>query len=359
MAQSSSFKKFTDIIERSQFKIVVGAVLLLLLSGGLIYLIIIGKTRINASPIVPSIVEATSTVKLVARRLDGVMVPVGEEALMPRAIMIENEVNARPLSGPAKASLVIEAPVEGGIPRLIAFFNATDTISEIGPVRSARPYFVDWAKAWNAMYFHVGGSPEALALLNTSSNSIPNFDEIHAGRFFWRSSDRLMPHNAYTNSDLIKQATMETASSSAPVTWHFQDASTSTAKARSPIIKVTYGGPYNVAWKFDQERRVYVRYQAENLQQDADGAPVESQNVIVIKTDGRVFDEVGRLHLRTTGSGDAIAYRDGNKYILRWKRAAGEPMKFESKDGKEFLLNRGRTWIEVTTDDRVFAGLEK
>ncbi|MDP3794018.1 MAG: DUF3048 C-terminal domain-containing protein, partial [Candidatus Uhrbacteria bacterium] len=69
--------------------------------------------------------------------------------------------------------------------------------------------------------------------------------------------------------------------------------------------------------------------------------------------------DVGRLHVRTIGSGDALAYRDGNKYTIRWRRSAGEPIKFESKDGKEFLFNRGRTWIEVTIDDRMFAGLEK
>ncbi|MDP3793674.1 MAG: hypothetical protein Q8R07_02880, partial [Candidatus Uhrbacteria bacterium] len=85
--------KFIDTLERSQLRIAVGAVLLLLLSSGLFYLIITGKTRIDASPVTPLITEASSTVKLVARRLDGVLVPMGEEALQPRAVMIDNEIN--------------------------------------------------------------------------------------------------------------------------------------------------------------------------------------------------------------------------------------------------------------------------
>jgi hypothetical protein len=141
------------------------------------------------------------------------------------------------------------------------------------------------------------------------------------------------------------------------VTWHFQDAVSSTDRGDVFTVKIPYGGSFNVTWKYDADRGVYSRFQAGQAQTDRDATAVESENVIVIKTDASVLDAVGRLKLRTTGSGSAIVYRDGKKFVLRWRRGIGEPIKFEGTDGAEFILNRGRTWIEVTTDDRIFAGL--
>jgi len=342
----------------------VGAVVLLLVSAVLIYLAVTGKTRTATNePVV--IEQATSTpVVMVPRRLDGVLVPQGQEALAPRAVMVENFIASRPLSGPALANVAIEAPVEGGITRFILFFDATTTAPEVGPVRSSRPYFIDWAKAWGASYFHVGGSPDALKMIKGLGNLFVSIDEMRNGDFFWRSSDRTAPHNAYTSQTLMTQALTAKGfgSGTAPINWHFQDAVATSTKRGSawspPMVKIPYGGSYNVTWKYDTDRGVYQRYQAGVLQTDKDGTPVESENVVVLKTDAQVLDSVGRLKIRTVGSGDALAYRDGIKYVLRWQRSANESIKFGSIDGSEFLLTRGRTWIEVTTDDRIFAGLD-
>ncbi|HEU0051079.1 MAG TPA: DUF3048 domain-containing protein [Patescibacteria group bacterium] len=357
---SSFFDKFLGKLKQSQSALLIGAFVLLAVSAAIFYLIFTGKTRANVQPSTPPVVEATSTVVLVPRRLDGVLVPEGQDTYAPRAVMVENHPAARPLSGVAKANVVIESPVEGGITRFLLLFDATTTADEVGPVRSARPYFVDWARSWNANYFHVGGSPEALDKIRGLGTTFDNIDEMTNGRYYWRSTDRLAPHNAYTSSTLMTQAISEKNFSNAtmPIVWHFQDVATSTKQGSISTIKILYGGSYNVTWKFDKDLNVYTRYQTGQPQLDKDGTAVQSENVIVIKTDAQVVDSEGRLKLRTVGSGDAVAYRDGNKYPLRWTRANGETLKFESTDGTEYSLDRGRTWIEVTTDDRVFAGLE-
>ena len=98
----------------------------------------------------------------VARKIDGVMVPSGEENNFLIALMIDNHSDARPPSGLSKAHLVFEAEVEGGITRIMGIFSSGQDLEEIGPIRSARPYFVDWARELSALYAHVGGSPDAL-----------------------------------------------------------------------------------------------------------------------------------------------------------------------------------------------------
>ncbi|MFH0804659.1 MAG: DUF3048 domain-containing protein, partial [Patescibacteria group bacterium] len=100
---------------------------------------------------------------LVRRVLDGVYVPSGQENLFPAAVMVENLVAARPQSGLAKANVVYEALAEGGITRFMAVYaSPLAGLREIGPVRSARPYYLDWVGEYHALYLHAGGSPQAL-----------------------------------------------------------------------------------------------------------------------------------------------------------------------------------------------------
>ncbi len=338
----------------------VGACVLVTISGLIFYFVVTGKTRRDTTTSVPEASVTTSTESVLAlrpRHVDGVLVSVGEEALSLRAVMIDNQIDARPWSGVSQAQLVIEAPVEGGITRLMAFYDATTTVPMIGPVRSARPYFVEWAEGWNAMYVHVGGSNEALVKIRALGSKFHDLNEMAYGRFFWKDRSRRAPHSTYTKSDSLTEASIRTtATTSAPLVWQFQDVSTSTL-ATMKRISLPYGGSYSIVWVFDQETGRYTRMLGSRAQRDAEGKTVEAMNVVVIKTDAQVLDEVGRLRLRTVGSGDAMIYRNGQKYTARWRRSAGEPIRFEGIDGTDMALNRGTTWIQVTTDDLTFAGL--
>lgn len=338
----------------------VGACVLLVVSGIILVFVITGKTRKSTNDGSVIVSDTTTTTvesgPLRTRHLDGALVPMGEEALPVRAVMIDNQIDARPWSGVSEANLVIEAPVEGGITRLMAFFDATSTVEKIGPVRSARPYFVDWAQGWGAMYTHVGGSDEALNKIKNLGKNIHDLNEMLIGRYFWRDSNRVSPHSTYTKSDLLNEAALRYgATSSAPLVWQFQDPTTSTPATLSRV-SIAYGGSYSVNWLFDQQTGLYTRRIGTKTQRDAEGHELLASNVVLIKTDSQVLDSYGRLRVRTTGSGDAIIYRNGQKYPTRWLRSAGEPIRFQGADGTDMALNRGTTWIQVTTDDLTFGG---
>lgn len=346
--------------------IIIGSVVFLICLVTFV-LIITGKTR-RASHIEPVVIDSvsTTTTTLVPRHLDGVLVAPEEANVAPWAVMIDNQLDARPQSGLSAANVVIESPVEGGITRLMALFAPTSTLPQIGPVRSARPYFVDWASAWNASYFHVGGSPDALEQIKTLGTRFKGLSEIANGWAFWRASGRAAPHDVMTNGERMHQLVERKGytSSTMAVAWHFLDNATSTATSTVRQGDVTraviaYGGSYSVTWRFEKARNIYARYVSGRAVKDQLGPAIEADNVVVIKTDAQVLDDKGRLRLRTTGSGDAIAYRDGNKFSLRWRRGPNEIMRFEGEGGTEFLLRPGKTWIQVTTDDVSFAGLEK
>lgn len=350
--------------QRSYRWIIGGAFLLAILSIILLYVVITGKTRKNASdPFVsPTSTSAVSTTtQQSVRRIDGVTVLPGQEALRPLGVMIDNQIDALPWSGVDKASLVIESPVEGGITRLFALFDpATASSTEIGPVRSARPYFLDWAAAWNASYAHVGGSPEALDRLRVLGNAFPNIDEMANAKAFRRDKNRAAPHNVYTSIGAL-QTIVETrygTSTSQFAAWRFEPLTTSTSAVISaPSVRIPYGGSYSITWKYDAALGQYHRLRGATVQKTRSGSDIYASNVIVIKTDSQVLDAQGRLQIRTTGGGDALLYHSGKKYVARWSRSPGEAMRFEGADGSEYSLTAGTTWIQVTTDDGIFAGL--
>lgn len=296
--------------------------------------------------------SATSTEpeapQLVSRLLDGVMVAPNVAKLEPFAVMVENSPDARPLSGPAKANVVIEAPVEGGITRFMLLFDASSTVDQIGPVRSARPYYVDFADSLKAVYAHVGGSPEALSKIQSLAG-FKNLDEFANAKYFWRSAKRYAPHNAYTRTDLL--LTAFAAHDWQPVEfqpWRYEAAATSTSEVIQ-LVNVPYGGTFNVTWKYDPSTNLYSRYQAGIQQKDADGEAVKASNVVVMQSDASVLDNEGRLRVRTTGSGQAELFRDGKKFQIEWHRLAGEWLRFETAEGADVMFQPGKTWISLVT----------
>ena len=56
---------------------------------------------------------------------------------------------ALPQSGIANAEVVYEAPVEGGITRLMGIFEDYQDVERIGSVRSCRNYYVYFAREFN------------------------------------------------------------------------------------------------------------------------------------------------------------------------------------------------------------------
>jgi hypothetical protein len=79
----------------------------------------------------------------------------------PLGVMIENHEESRPQSGLSKADIVYEIVAEGGITRFLSIFYCQDA-GIIGPIRSARTYFIDFISEYGnfPLYAHVGGAAQ-------------------------------------------------------------------------------------------------------------------------------------------------------------------------------------------------------
>lgn len=282
--------------------------------------------------------------------------PLFEPVELPRVfgVMIDNHEEAWPPSGIDQAVLVIEAPVEAGISRMLAFFTQEQDVEEIGPVRSARPYYLDWNNELDALYTHVGGSNAALDLI--ASGGTFDFNEYWNGDYFWRSTQREAPHNAYTSTDDMKAfvAARQEAGRAPNIlygVWQFKDAKECIG---DPIeVRVDFWAPiYSAIWNYDVESRQYLREQAGAMHLTADGHQIKADNVGIVITDVKILDSVGRREIRTLGEGKGYVLQDGIVIEGIWKKnSSSERLRFYDEEGNEIKMNAGTTWIEVLPDE--------
>jgi hypothetical protein len=328
-----------------------GAFLILVLSIGFLIYAVRGaddsSNQQGQAFITPTSTESNDG--LVSRYLDGIRVPEAEANLLPRAVMIENHVDARPLAGIADASIVFEAPVEGGITRLMAVFSASTTVDEIGPVRSARPYYVEWAQSLDAIYAHVGGSPEALNRIG-GLTTFRNLDEMAGERYFWRSKIRSAPHNVFTSSENLGKVQTDKKWEAGNFTpWIFTDIEEDLGHGKITTISIPFDGSYKVKWVYDEESNSYERYLAGSRDKDKKGSRINTKNILVLSTDQSVLDDVGRLYIRTTGEGEGWFFSNAEAKEIVWSRKAGEFYKIKTPDGRDVAFLRGNTWIEIAS----------
>lgn len=255
------------------------------------------------------------------------------------AVMIENHPAARPQSGLLQADLVYECQAEGGITRFMALYHSRPA-EVIGPVRSARTYFVQWAKEWGAAYAHCGGSNDGLATIRRLG--LIDLDEM-SGSAFWRDKTRSSPHNLYSKTANLTEriGTRKTAEPAAR--WQFGDWAAQPAKG----LTIDYGHKYKVTYTYTDH--AYSRSMNGTPHVDRETRTnIAPANIIVQFVKSKVVDSEGRLEITTISSGKAILLTAGTYSEGTWSKADEKsPTLFRTADGKELTLAPGQTWIQV------------
>lgn len=323
--------------------------LLILTGGGAAALMLALKEPVRQIEKAPLKVEAEPPPKptTVPSPLTGLQVTPELAARPATAIMIENSMDARPQSSLHEAGVVFEAIAEGGITRFIAIYQDTSP-QYIGPVRSLRPYYIDFAAPFDAGIAHVGGSPEALAQIRSGGKDLDQF--FNAGAY-WRISSRRAPHNVYTSFerlDAVNKAKGYTASKYTG--WPRKEDKPLPAPAAKSINVVISSINYNSHYDYDPATNSYLRSEGGrphiSTSSEADGAgqQLRPKNVVVIvmpySTSGK-YSVYG-----TSGSGAAFIFQDGGVAQVNWSKAGRtEQFSFTDGAGQPVPLNAGQTWV--------------
>lgn len=287
----------------------------------------------------------------------------------PLAVMIENSIPARPQTGLNQADVVYEALAEGGITRFMAIF-LQNTTSIIGPVRSARTYYLSFERQFNAIYAHWGQNSDVAPSI--ASDNIRNVDAIfqpgtensctHPTGLFCRDDSRLAPHNGYGFPQKIWDfaASQGWTGASNLEGWVFKADAASTGtgvdQAKLNISFMQNDSDYAATWVYDKSSNLFTRYDGTVLQKDrADGTPITAKNIVLQFVNGNVYTSSGGKDvygLQTTGSGKASFFIDGKETDGTWKRDSEASLTvFYDATGNPIQFDEGRTWISVLVNN--------
>lgn len=276
----------------------------------------------------------------------------------PFAVMIDNHKDAWPQAGLQKAYMVYEIVVEGGETRLMALFKGAD-VDKIGPVRSARHYFIDYAMENDAIYVHFGQSPQAASdIKKYSINDINGISED--GSTFWRVKDKTAPHNAVTSMANLKKSAeskkFKTTSTEKSVLNYVTDEVDLGDEESAETITIPHSKLQTVKYEYDSENKVYKRYARGVAQKDWDTKDaITTKNIIITYCDNYTLTDTenkGRQGLKNIGTFDGYYITNGKAIKIKCiKEARDSKTIYQDLQGNVIKVNDGNTFVNICPTD--------
>jgi len=271
----------------------------------------------------------------------------------PVCIMINNIDEAMPQSGISQADITWEMLVEGGVTRYLCLFKDYKSVGKIGPVRSARHYYVKLSNYIGAVYAHVGWS--AYAEQEIKETNTNNINGLFDAQTFYRDNSRYAPHNCYTDGEKLA-AGIASAGYSSTYTpckmfaFNSEDKMIGNGQTANKVITAYNGNP--TRWfEYNEEDQRYYRWQY-NVKQidDQTNEQLNYKNVIVMYVS--YSDLGGGLQdINWLEGGDAYYFTDGEYEAINWKYEDYDIL-FCTMDGKQLKMNPGNTFITVFRKDQ-------
>ncbi len=304
----------------------------------------------------------------------------------PLGIMIENHSDARPQSGLSNADVIYEAVAEGGITRFLSIFFC-QSAEEVGPVRSARAYFLDFVSEYGAspLYVHVGGAnqdgpADALSQIEAYGwAGVNDMNQFSIGfPTFWRDYDRLghpaaTEHTMYSTTEKLLQFAATSRKLKVEdengvrwdkgfVPYSFKDDALASQRPLTQTIHLefwTTDPAYAVDWAYDPTLNIYKRNNGGVAHIDRNNnKQLTTKNIVVLTmiqshaNDGYTDNE--HLLYKTKGTGRANIFMDGKQIVGTWRKDSrtARTLLFDNT-GVPIKFDRGTIWFEILPTDGI------
>lgn len=278
----------------------------------------------------------------------------------PIAVMIDNSDAARGNHiGLQDAYITYEAITEGGITRLMALFKDVNT-DLIGPVRSSRHYFLDYAMENDAIYAHYGWSDRAKN--DITSLDIDNLNGItNASDAYWRDQNFYAPHNVYTSVEKLKasaEAKSYPMKTDMPLLLPYSVKAVSLETDENRLVAnqvvIPYSYYHTTSYQYQStEQRYYRRINEEAHTDYKTKKQYHVKNILILKVHNYSFDSYGRQDLENIGSGDGYFITNGYAIPIEWhKNSRSGETTYTKMDGTELKVNDGNTAIQIQPSDQ-------
>lgn len=316
-------------------------------------------TDVSPAPTPTATPEPTPTPLPYANPLSGEPMEEDISANRPFAIMINNIQQALPQCGVSNAEIIYEIPAEGGVTRMMAIFTDISDVEKIGSLRSIRPYYADVGISYDAIVIHAGGSQESYTEM--SGYDVDHLDGVlgtYVEGAFYRDPDRMhygIEHSLFSiGAKLIEAAedegfslTHEGGAYDYGLTFSEDAADQCTDEAT--YAEIGYNSFKTTSFEYNDNNGLYYAYEyGSEYVDDAAGVQMTFKNLLFLTTDVSVIDDVGRLSVRTTGTGEGYFVCGGKCVEITWERESNtEPFRYYLKDGTPLDLGIGTTYVGI------------
>ncbi len=290
----------------------------------------------------PVMAEGTVTSILTGKQVDE---EIG--TVRPIAVMFNNIEAAIPQYGISHADVKVEAEVEGKITRIMGIMEDYKDCGRIGSVRSARNYYYYFAREFNAIYCHFGEAAYALPLLYLNSTIELSGLSDYGDTVYYRSDDRVSPHNVFTDYDHIQAGIEKTGiDTNLPDGYdhHFlfaADGEETTPEGEDALVVMPGYGYNHARFDYNAEDGLYYRSQYYDAQIDGDtGEQLTTKNIILQYCDSSPFDENGYLWTDVVSGGTGKFITNGKAIDITWEKEVPE-------NGSEFIVNIESPYLTV------------
>lgn len=281
----------------------------------------------------------------------------------PIAVMIDNNTgrnNNNSHAGLQDSYLNYEIIVEGGLTRIMALFKDKD-IGLIGPVRSSRHYFLDYALESDAIYAHYGWSTYAES--DIKNLGVNNLNGLYLSAPYWRDTSIAAPHNVFTSIERLYTAAENASYSTTSSNWlllnySFDDINLNEVKENigenselivANTIRIPYSNYQMRSYQYSPENRYYLRFMNGNVHNDKiTHEQLHYKNIIIQKVVNSTIDSYGRQDLSTTGNGTGYYITNGYAMPIQWSKSSRSAKTiYTYNDGRKVEVNDGNTFIQI------------
>jgi hypothetical protein len=265
---------------------------------------------------------------------------------IPFMAIIENSKDARPQSGILDADIVYETMAEGGIPRFIALFQK-NTPDKIGPIRSARPYFINIAGEYNLPFGHCGYSDEAKSMIE--KNKLMSLNEFFLTGFYWRDKERKAPHNLYTSAKRLRAATASRGYvKDSNVKLKFdKDFWTSDSHSNASNIDLKLNKYYSTSYIY-KDGKYYKSMNSEASLNKEDNKPISVKNIVIQATNIKLQADNLHIDIALVGEGTGYVFSNGKYTKMKWaKKDISSPTILKDENGLDIPFSPGNTWWHI------------
>ena len=286
--------------------------------------------------------------------VNGMVMPSGANNKIVIGIKNDNNVRARPQSGPQNADAIVEVLVEGGMTRLINIFYESDT-SYHGPIRSARPTDPTVLRPLDGVLVASGATggliPEIIDM------GVPVITDRRPE--FFRISTRNAPHNLYADTYKLKNLAIskgykKTNNPQPLFPWGNPNIN---SWANGKSIKLKFSSATTTTWTWNGSNYIRTYYDAYKgsssanqhnwINENGSSGQIAVPTVIALMCEPYMHP-LQLPSVKTVGEGRAIIMHGGKMLDAKWKRGSNlDPFHIVDSNGNTLYIPKGKPWISL------------